>query len=82
MGLAVALAGCSAPASDGQTYTLYRESVSPAGEPIERVHVATFDANQSGDYNRYNCFTARDLFQGQPGVTVRYWCELGTYRAR
>ena len=47
---------------------------------INRVHIATFDATESGEYNRENCFTARDLFAGQPGVKVRYWCELGNFR--
>ena len=37
-------------------------------------------ATESGEYNRENCFTARDLFAGQPGVKVRYWCELGNFR--
>ena len=26
-----------------------------------------------------NCDIARQLFQNQPGVTVRYWCERGRF---
>lgn len=60
----------------GSAYTLYRSSF--MGN--DRVHVATFDASYGGDYNRANCEIARELFQAQPGVTVRYWCELGRFR--
>lgn len=75
---AVALAGCEKSMSP--TYTLYRESSVPNDGRITRVHMATFDAVDSGEYNRENCFTARDLFQGQSNVTVRYWCELGKFK--
>lgn len=68
------LAGCSA--AGGETYTLYRDS--PVSD--ERVHMATFDAEQSGPYNQDNCETARELFQQQPGVVTTYWCEKGRYR--
>ena len=27
------------------------------------------------DYNWKNCLIARDLFQNQIGVEVKYWCE-------
>lgn len=46
-----------------------------------RIHVATFDSNDGDEYNRENCMTTMDLFQRQPGVKVRYWCEQGRYRA-
>ena len=62
-------------------YTLYRNSPTVGeihGEKA-RIHVATFDAAQSEEYNRVNCETARRLFAGQ-GVTIRYWCEKGRYR--
>lgn len=62
--------------------TLYRSSV-----VIEsaRIHVATFDADgKSGGtsfaYNWENCLLAADLFQNQPGVKTRFWCEKGRYR--
>ncbi|HFF5999867.1 TPA: hypothetical protein ACGY71_001349 [Stenotrophomonas maltophilia] len=71
----VALAGCSV-ASDANTYALYRSSTVLDG----RIHVATFDAKEDEGYNRDNCETARGLFQGQPGVEVRYWCEKGRFR--
>lgn len=61
----------------GDVYTLYRDSPAPIQT---RVHVATFDASQSEDYNRENCETARRLFASQWGIIVRYWCEKGRYR--
>ena len=59
---------------DPGVYTLYRSS---AVEGIEKVHVATFDSGDGRDYNRENCWLAADLFKGQPGVIVHYWCEEG-----
>ena len=59
------------------TYTLYRNSVL---DPLARIHVATFDADESASYNRENCEIARNLFSSQPGVTVLYWCEQYRYR--
>jgi hypothetical protein len=63
-------------------YTLYRSAVAL---PELRIHVATFDADDSKDpqfktYNQDNCLTAANLFQNQPNVTVRYWCEKGRYK--
>jgi hypothetical protein len=63
-------------------YTLYRTGV---GFPDMRIHVATFDSSESKDaqfktYNQDNCQTAIKLFQDQPNVTVRYWCEKGRYK--
>lgn len=75
----VALAGCGEPIRS-PTYTLYREGLFPENGRVERIHMATFDADQPGEYNRENCFIARGLFQSQPGITVRYWCELGEFR--
>lgn len=62
-------------AQDG-TFTLYRSSVF---DQSARVHVGTFDAADGADYNRENCELAGHLFQAQPGVKVRFWCERGTY---
>jgi hypothetical protein len=45
-----------------------------------RLHVATFDAQESESYNRENCLVAANLFAAQPGVKVRYFCEKGRYR--
>jgi hypothetical protein len=58
------------------TYTLYRNS------PIDvkmRIHVASFDASDGADYNAGNCDQAARLFQSQPGVTTRFWCEKGRF---
>jgi hypothetical protein len=64
--------GSATAAPESTTFKLYRESVAPV---LERVHVATFDAPHGRDYNFENCWTAAELFAGQPGVSVRYWCE-------
>jgi hypothetical protein len=60
-------------------YTLYRTSP-VSGNSINRIHIATFDADEGGEYNRENCFVAADLFMNQPSVVVRYWCEKGRYK--
>lgn len=70
--IAAQAAGC---AHDG-TFTLYRSSVL---DQSARVHVSTFDAADGADYNRENCELASQLFQAQPGVMVRFWCEQGIY---
>ena len=63
--------------SHDETWTLYRNS--PVAVET-RIHVATFDASDGHEYNRDNCEIARSLFQGQPSVSVRYWCEQGQFR--
>ena len=70
------IAGCK-PA-DGNVYTLYRSS--PVQGYSQRIQMATFDADGPEYVNRGNCEIAADLFQAQPGVTVKYWCEKGRYR--
>ena len=45
-----------------------------------RLHVATFDAADGEAYNRGNCDQAKELFQAQPGVKTKFWCEKGRYR--
>lgn len=60
-------------------YTLYRSS-SVSSMQDARLHMATFDAADGAEYNRGNCLIAARLFQQQPGVIVRYWCEVGHYR--
>jgi uncharacterized protein YcfL len=63
---------------NSEPYTLYRSS------PIienSRIHIATFDADDVGKaYNMQNCQIAQELFQNQPGVTNKYWCEKGKYK--
>jgi hypothetical protein len=61
------------------TYTLYRNSATSGGESW-RMHVATFDAKDGEAYNMGNCQIAEELFQKQPGVTVKYWCEKGKFK--
>lgn len=70
------VSGCSDLLHSSNSYTLYRSSTVLEG----RIHVATFDADETEGYNRDNCETARGLFEGQPGVEVRYWCEKGRFR--
>jgi len=74
---AVLLISCR---GDGGVYTLYRSSPAAGLGESARIHVATFDAADSEDYNRENCRLAQDLFQQQPGVKVRYWCERGRFK--
>ncbi len=74
----VALTGCSVgTGADDRIFTLYRGSTT---DPNMRIHIASFDANEKEEYNRENCEIARQLFQAQPGVKVKYWCEKGRYR--
>jgi hypothetical protein len=62
------------PPSD-RVYTLYRAGVFTD----ERVHVATFDADQSdASYNAVNCEQVRA--RAQEGANVNFWCEQGYYR--
>ncbi len=73
------IAGCS---QSDDVYTLYRSGV---GMPDLRIHVATFDSDDTKDpqfknYNQSNCQTAQQLFQNQPNVTTKYWCEKGRYK--
>ena len=72
------LAACGATgASEGTSFVLYRNSV--ADENM-RIHVATFDASDGEAYNRDNCEQAQSLFQGQPGVKTKSWCEKGRFK--
>lgn len=67
--------GCS---DRSEVVTLYRSPViGPVGE---RIHVGTFDAKDGRAYNWENCQIAARLLGSQPGVTVRYWCEVGPFR--
>ena len=63
-----------------QVYTLYRNSITDAtGHSAVRIHIATFDANETGPYNQENCEVASQLFKQQAGARVNYWCEQGHY---
>lgn len=72
--LVVAMIGCT---NENEVFTLYRAS------PLDkfmRIHVATFDAVDGPKYNQENCNAALALFEAQPGVTVKYWCEKGAFK--
>ena len=75
LALTLVISGCGV--TDSNTYTLYRSSVL---DGINRIHIATFDAVDGEDYNEGNCRLAAELFQQQPGVKTRFWCEKGRYR--
>lgn len=71
-----------AKSKENEVATLYRSSV--MGDDY-RLHIATFDAKEKTnkgrfDYNWKNCLIARDLFQNQIGVEVKYWCEKGYFK--
>jgi hypothetical protein len=70
---AVGLSACGAES----TYTLYRNSIT---DENMRLHVATFDSSDGDAYNRENCAVAKELFQAQPAVRTKFWCEKGRYR--
>lgn len=75
------LAGCGNPSP---VYTLYRDSeVATALGKELRVHWATFDAAETGEYNRENCRMAARLLNGNARSlngdrqAVRFWCVAG-----
>jgi hypothetical protein len=72
------LTALSAGWSDSSTYTLYRDTLVENVTP--RIHVATFDAGDNEQYNRENCEQARKLFQAQPSVQTKFWCEKGRFK--
>jgi hypothetical protein len=74
---AALLGGLVTCGESSNTYALYRASPTDANM---RIHIATFNAEQNEAYNRENCDVAAKLFQSQPGVSVRYWCEKGAFR--
>jgi hypothetical protein len=45
-----------------------------------RIVVATFDADETAEFNRGNCEHARELFQIEPANRSRFWCEKGKVR--
>lgn len=72
--LVALMAGCD---SDNQTFTLYRNSVMDANM---RIHVGSFNAEDGDAYNGGNCEQAKQLFQAQPGVKTKFWCEKGAFK--
>ena len=45
-----------------------------------RIHIATFDTNAGEAYNWENCQLAAKLFQAQPKVKTRFWCEKSKFK--
>jgi len=77
IGLVAATGAANAHGKEQNAFTLYRNSVL---DSTMRIHFATFDADESADYNAENCLLTADLVRRQPGVRVMYWCEPGYYR--
>ncbi len=76
--IAAALASCGGSGvSENELFVLYRNSVF---DENMRIHVATFDALDGEAYNRGNCEQAQVLFQAQPGVKTKFWCEKGRFK--
>jgi hypothetical protein len=71
---AVLAAACS---RQPEAYTLLRNET--VGD-TSRIVVATFDANETEEFNRGNCEHARELFQIEPANRSRFWCEKGKVR--
>ena len=77
-----ALAEVGSADESGAVYSLYRHSwVSRE----KRIHVATFDAVQSGSqsvaaHNADNCNRIARLLNELPGSVSKFWCELGRFR--
>jgi hypothetical protein len=72
--LSAAILGCG---MGNDSFTLYRNSVM---DKDLRIHVASFDAADGETYNKENCEQAQQLFQSQPGVKTKFWCEKGVFR--
>jgi hypothetical protein len=72
--IVTSVSGCN---SEGDSFTLYRNSVF---DENMRIHVASFNTADGEAYNRGNCEQAQMLFQAQPGVKTKFWCEKGTFR--
>jgi hypothetical protein len=67
-------------ASEDDVATFYRTS--PVIENA-RIHIATFDTGQGKDnfkYNWKNCMYTAKLYQAQPGILTKFWCEKGFYK--
>jgi hypothetical protein len=77
IGALLQLSACANDTEERPRYTLYRNSVT---DTLARYHVASFDASDGDRYNQENCEVARQLFQAQPGVSTRFWCEKGRFR--
>ena len=75
--LALLAAACSNSGAEGESFVLYRNSVT---DESMRIHIASFDASDGEKYNRENCEQAQQLFQAQPGLKTKFWCEKGRFR--
>jgi hypothetical protein len=73
------LSACDGKApAENDIYSLYRNSPEFPGM---RVHVATFDAEDTSGsgMNRTNCQIAAEVLAKRPGVTLQFWCEMGRF---
>ena len=72
--LVAPIVGC---VPDNESFTLYRNSLT---DENMRVHVASFNAAHGEAYNKGNCEQAQQLFQAQPRVRTKFWCEKGIFK--
>lgn len=63
--------------SEGKVYTLYRNSVMMVNQ---RIHFATFDADDRESFNKDNCLQTSQLIMSLPAVKAKYWCEKGYFK--
>ena len=66
-----------ADVSSVSVFTLYRNNHS---NPAARVHIATFDTKNGGQYNELHCNKAVKYFRSDAksrGSDERFWCEKG-----
>jgi len=60
-----------------KVYTLYRNSVMMENQ---RIHFATFDADERESFNKDNCQQTSQLIMSIPAVKAKYWCEKGYFK--
>lgn len=63
--------------SNNNGFTLHRNSIT---DENMRIYVASFNASDGDAYNRWNCEQAQLLFQAQPAIKTKSWCEKGGFR--
>lgn len=79
LGMVLVAADSALSADVSETVTLYRNSLL---DRDIRIHIATFDASEGRAYNSENFELAAELFEAQPDVRTRFWCEPGRYNPK
>ena len=83
-GLVVTVTGNLRDTNQVHISTLYRDSpgLSAIDLPNVRVHVATFDTDETSGYNHRECDRISRLLNANAEaqkVSTKYWCEPGRY---